>query len=87
MIYWFQHQFSLTSKSFTPTLIPTTKTFKTLKDNDAQVFVKGILAAPSITSNALKMLTDWGLSFKKIILSFYLKNDSEKQLRIKEFLL
>ena len=49
--------------------------------------VKGILVAPNITNNALKMLTNWGFEFKKITLSFKLQEDSEKQLQIKEFLL
>ena len=44
--------------------------------------VRGILAAPTITENAEKMLTDWGFEFKSIKPPKYLEEYDKKQSRL-----
>ena len=53
-----------------------------IKSSKGVTFVRGILAAPKITANALKMLTDWGFEFKSITPPKYLEkfNRSQKTL-------
>jgi hypothetical protein len=47
--------------------------------------VRGILAAPKITQNAEKMLTDWGYSFVTVKPPKYLEEFEKKQQRLDEF--
>lgn len=47
--------------------------------------VRGILAAPKITVNAEKMLTDWGFEFKSIKPPKYLEEFDKKQSRLDNF--
>lgn len=47
--------------------------------------VKGIIAAPNITSNALKMLNDWNFEYKIISPPCTLEMDNENQLNLDEF--
>ncbi len=47
--------------------------------------VKGILASPKITANALKMLEDWGFEHKKIDPPQYLKKYRKGQKGLNEF--
>ena len=48
--------------------------------------VRGILAAPLISKNALLMLTDWGFSFKKVEPPHYLQKDKKDQARLDRFM-
>ncbi len=47
--------------------------------------VRGILAAPKITSNAEKMLNDWGFEFKSITPPKYLEEFDAKQVKLDSF--
>jgi len=47
--------------------------------------VRGILAAPKITSNAEKMLIDWGFEFKSIKPPKYLEEFDKKQSKLDNF--
>ncbi|VVB74860.1 Endonuclease NucS [Candidatus Tiddalikarchaeum anstoanum] len=47
--------------------------------------VQGIIAAPNISQNALKMLTDWGFSYKNISPPYRFSKEEEKQAKINEF--
>ncbi|MBN2112108.1 endonuclease NucS [Candidatus Woesearchaeota archaeon] len=47
--------------------------------------VRGILAAPKISPNALKMLEDWGFSFKEIKPPKYLEEFDKSQQRLDYF--
>ncbi|MBW3019107.1 endonuclease NucS [Candidatus Woesearchaeota archaeon] len=47
--------------------------------------VRGIVAAPKITSNALKMLEDWGYSFKEIRPPKYMEEFDKKQKTLEGF--
>ena len=47
--------------------------------------VRGIIAAPKITPNAEKMLTDWGYSFKSVKPPMYLERYDRKQKRLDSF--
>jgi len=48
--------------------------------------VKGVLAAPSITRNALKMLNDWGFSFKRVEPPMHLIGERMVQEKLSKFL-
>lgn len=56
-----------------------------IKVDKGKEVVKGIIAAPSITQNAKKMLEDWGFSFVKVEPPMYLIPDREKQKNLKDF--
>ncbi|MDD5054181.1 MAG: endonuclease NucS [Candidatus Nanoarchaeia archaeon] len=47
--------------------------------------VVGIIAAPSISPKALKMLTDWGFSYKQVNAPKNFKNDEISQEKINKF--
>lgn len=47
--------------------------------------VRGILAAPKITANALQMLKDWGYSFVSVIPPKYMEELSKKQSKLDYF--
>ncbi|MBD3361391.1 DUF91 domain-containing protein [Candidatus Woesearchaeota archaeon] len=47
--------------------------------------VRGIIAAPKITPNALKMLEDWGYSFVSVIPPKYMEEASKKQSKLDYF--
>lgn len=47
---------------------------------------RGILAAPRISPNAEKMLTDWGFSFKQVNPPKYLEEFDRKQQKLNSFL-
>jgi RecB family endonuclease NucS len=47
--------------------------------------IRGILAAPAITSNAEKMLTDWGFNFVVVHPPKYLERYDKKQQRLHHF--
>ena len=47
--------------------------------------VRGILAAPKITENALKMLQDWSFSFVSVKPPKYLENFNKKQVKLDFF--
>lgn len=47
--------------------------------------VRGILAAPTITDNAKKMLEDWGYEFKSVNPPKYLEDYSKKQKKLDGF--
>ncbi len=47
--------------------------------------VRGILAAPKITLNALRMLEDWGYSFVSVIPPKYMEKLSKKQSKLDYF--
>jgi RecB family endonuclease NucS len=47
--------------------------------------VRGILAAPAITSNAEKMLTDWGFNFVAVHPPKYLEKYDKNQQRLHQF--
>lgn len=47
--------------------------------------VRGILAAPKITDNALNMLTDWGFTFVSVTPPNYLKEFDKKQMKLDFF--
>ncbi|MBD3318818.1 DUF91 domain-containing protein [Candidatus Woesearchaeota archaeon] len=47
--------------------------------------VRGIIAAPKITGNALKMLEDWGFSFKQVTPPMYLQRFDRDQSRLDAF--
>lgn len=48
--------------------------------------IRGIIAAPKITTNAHTMLTDWGYSFATITPPKYYEEFDKKQQRISEFI-
>ncbi len=48
--------------------------------------VKGVLAAPSITKNAFKMLTDWGFSYKRVEPPMHLIGEKTVQEKLSKFL-
>jgi len=47
--------------------------------------VNGIIAAPKISSNALKMLQDWGFEYRKIEPPKYFEEKKRKQATLKSF--
>lgn len=47
--------------------------------------VKGILASPKISANALKMLEDWGFEHRKVEPPNYLERHNKKQKALHEF--
>jgi len=47
--------------------------------------VRGILAAPKITPNALRMLQDWGYSFASVIPPKYMEEANKKQSKLDYF--
>jgi RecB family endonuclease NucS len=47
--------------------------------------VKGIIAAPKISANALKMLQDWGFEYRKIEPPKYFEERKKKQATLKSF--
>lgn len=50
-----------------------------IKDAKGVKEVRGIIAAPKISSNALKMLNDWGFEFKSINPPNYLERHAKQQ--------
>lgn len=57
-----------------------------VKKNTGNNNVRGILAAPSISSNAVKMLSDWGFQYKQVHPPMHLIPDREVQKGLSEYL-
>ncbi len=56
-----------------------------IKDSKGINHVRGVLAAPKITTNALKMLQDWGFSFAEVMPPKYLEKFDKSQQKLDYF--
>ncbi len=56
-----------------------------IKVDKGKSVVKGVIAAPAITPNAKKMLSDWGFSFVSVEPPMYLLPDKELQKSLGDF--
>lgn len=56
-----------------------------VKSSKGLTFVRGILAAPKITANALTMLQDWGYKFAEVNPPKYLEKFDKGQQRLQQF--
>lgn len=56
-----------------------------IKSSKGVTFVRGILAAPRISSNAEKMLNDWGFEFKALTPPKYLEKFNRDQKTLMQF--
>ena len=56
-----------------------------VKSSKGLTFVRGVLAAPKITSNALQMLNDWGFKFVELSPPKYFEKFDKSQQRLHQF--